>query len=153
MTNEILSVSEDCQIVSTRVFDATKEDVFKAWGEPQYLAKWWGPAGFTNTFHQFDFKPGGKWVFTMHGPDKGNYENECVFIKIEKPALIAWNRISRPIFQVVALFDEAGENKTRIIFKMLFETTRECDKLRGFVPEKNEENFDRLEVVLKGMGG
>ncbi|MCB1097766.1 MAG: SRPBCC domain-containing protein [Verrucomicrobiae bacterium] len=33
------------------------------------LAKWWGPAGFTNTFHEFDFQKGGRWHFTMHGTD------------------------------------------------------------------------------------
>lgn len=58
----------------------------------------------------------------MHGPEKGNYPNECEFLKIEYPSLIAWNRISKPHFQVLATFDEVSDRKTKIIFKMLFNT-------------------------------
>ncbi len=125
--------------------------VYTAWADPEHLKNWWGPAGFTNTFHEFDFRPGGKWRFMMHGPDKGNYPNECEFIKIEKPALIAWKRFSKPIFQMVVMFEEVTAGKTKIIFKMLFDSAEECNKLKAFVPEKNEENFDRLENELRKM--
>ena len=151
MTTEILNVTPDCQIISSRVVNAPIEIVFQAWTDPHHLASWWGPAGFTNTFKEFDLRPGGKWSFTMHGPEKGNYPNECVFIKIEKPNLIAWYRLSKPIFQVVASFEEVDAAKTKLTFKMLFETADECNKLRKFVPEKNEENFDKLEAELRSM--
>lgn len=84
----------------------------------------------------------------MHGPDKGNYQNECEFIKIEVPSLIAWQRHSKPIFQVVVLFEEVTKSETKVIFKMLFTSEEECNKLKKFVVDKNEENFDRLERVL-----
>lgn len=87
----------------------------------------------------------------MHGPDKGNYANECTFIKIEKPSIIAWQRISKPIFQVLATFDEVDPDQTKVVFKMLFNSAEECNKLKGFVVDKNEENFDRLEIELKKM--
>jgi uncharacterized protein YndB with AHSA1/START domain len=45
-------------------------------------AQWWGPEGFANTFAQFEFKPGGRWVFVMHGPNGANYPNESVFREI-----------------------------------------------------------------------
>jgi hypothetical protein len=151
MADDILAVAPDCQIISTRVFHTPRETVFRAWTEPEHLAKWWGPAGFSNTFHAFDLRPGGTWRFTMHGPDKGNYANECVFLKIERPELLAWNRLSKPIFQVVALFEEVAKNQTRVIFKMLFDNARDCGKVKPFAVEKNEENFDRLEVVLDSM--
>lgn len=89
MTTEIISASPDSTIESTRIFNATREQLFRTWSEPGHLKIWWGPAGFTNTFHEFDFRVGGKWSFTMHGPDKGNYNNECEFIRIESPSLIA----------------------------------------------------------------
>jgi uncharacterized protein YndB with AHSA1/START domain len=51
-------------------------------------AVWWGPAGFTNTFDTFEFKPGAKWSFSMHGPDGKSYPNENVVTEIEPPTRI-----------------------------------------------------------------
>lgn len=151
MATEIITTTPDCEIVSSRVFKTKRELVYRAWSNPNHLKNWWGPAGFTNTFNEFDFRVGGKWSFIMHGPDKGNYANECEFIKIEEPSLIAWKRHSKPLFQVVATFDELPENKTKLVFKMLFDTAEECNKLKGFVVDKNEENFDKLEIELSKM--
>lgn len=151
MAAEIISTTPDCEIVSSRIVNAAREIVFTAWTDPNHLKNWWGPAGFTNTFNEFDLRPGGKWLFIMHGPDKGNYPNECEFIKIDRPALIAWQRISKPIFQVLATFEEVPDNKTRIVFRMLFTSADECNKLKKFVVDKNEENFDRLENELTKM--
>jgi uncharacterized protein YndB with AHSA1/START domain len=148
---EILQATPDCTIVSTRTVNATIDNVFRAWTDPEHLKNWWGPKGFTNTFKEYDLRPGGKWSFIMHGPDKGNYVNECVFIKIDRPNLIAWNRLSNPIFQVVALFDSESYNKTKVTFKMIFSSAKECETIRKFAPEKNEENFDRLETEITKM--
>jgi hypothetical protein len=87
----------------------------------------------------------------MHGPDKGNYLNECEFIKIIPLELIAWNRISNPKFQVVATFEEISKFVTRVTYKMLFRTVEECNKLKGFAVDKNEENLDKLEDELKKL--
>lgn len=151
MTTEIIKTTPDSEIVSSRIFNFSRELVFRAWSEPEHLKNWWGPAGFTNTFNEFDFRLGGKWSFIMHGPEKGNYPNECEFIKIEKPSLIAWKRYSKPHFQVVVTFDEVSDAKTKLVFKMLFSTADECGKLKPFVVDKNEENFDKLEVELASM--
>lgn len=151
MTTEILTTTPDSEIVSTRIFNYSREFLFKAWSHPQHLKNWWGPNGFTNTFNEFDFRVGGKWSFIMHGPDKGNYANECEFIKIEQPQLIAWKRYSKPLFQIMATFHEVDSEHTQLVFKMLFETAEECTKLRPYVVDKNEENFDRLEVELAKM--
>ncbi|MBD0725965.1 ATPase [Flavobacterium sp. L1I52] len=151
MATEIIATTPETEIVSSRIFQVSRELLFKAWSEPDHLKNWWGPNGFTNTFNEFDFRVGGKWSFIMHGPDKGNYANECEFIKIEVPSIIAWKRYSKPIFQVVATFEEINKEQTKLIFKMLFHTAEECQKLRPFVVDKNEENFDRLEVELAKM--
>lgn len=151
MSSEIITTTPDCEIVSSRIVNASQDLVFTAWTNPDHLKSWWGPAGFTNTFHEFNLRPGGRWVFTMHGPDKGNYENEVEFIKIEKPTLIYWKRHSKPLFHVLATFEEVATGKTKIVFKMLFTTAEECNKLKPFVAEKNEENFDRLERELVKM--
>lgn len=150
MQPEFNNISPDCEIVSSRVFKAPPETVFRAWEEPELLKEWWGPAGFTNTFHEFEHRPGGRWKFTMHGPGGvGNYQNECVFTDIEKPSLISWYRISQPLFRVVATFDATEEGDTMLVFRMQFDTKAECDKIRKFAPDKNEENFDKLEAVLE----
>ena len=151
MATEIIKVTPDCEIVSSRIFNAPRELVFRAWSDPNHLKNWWGHAGFTNTFNEFDFRVGGKWSFIMHGPEKGNYVNECEFIQIKKPSLIAWKRISKPLFNVVATFEAVDENKTKVTFKQIFETPEECSKLKPFVVDKNEENFDRLEDELRKM--
>lgn len=147
----IIATTPDCEIVSTRIVNTAREIVYKAWTDPAHLQNWWGPAGFSNTFNEFDFRVGGRWRFIMHGPDKGNYQNECEFIKIDPPALVAWQRISKPIFRVVASFEEVAAGQTKIVFKMLFDTAAECNKLKPYVVGKNEENFDRLEMELARM--
>lgn len=152
MASEIISTTPESEIVTTRIVNHPIAIVYEAWANPDHLKKWWGPAGFTNTFNEFDFRPGGKWRFIMHGPEKDNYANECEFIKIEKPNLIAWKRHSKPLFQVVATFEEVTDNKTSITFKMLFDSPEECNKLKPYVVDKNEENFDKLEAELLKMG-
>ena len=55
------------EIVTTRVFDAPRATVFEAWTDPEQLKIWWGPKGFTNTFHHCEMRPGGSWSYIMHG--------------------------------------------------------------------------------------
>ena len=64
---------------------AAVEEVFSAISHPERLARWWGPARFTNTFHICEFVNGGRWSFVMHGPDGKNYPNENIFSEIEPP--------------------------------------------------------------------
>jgi uncharacterized protein YndB with AHSA1/START domain len=151
MKNRILERAPDRVITSSRIFTANRETVYKAWTDPVYLARWWGPKGFTNTFHEYDLRPGGRWRFIMHGPDQHNYPNECVFLEIKPMEFLIWNHLSKPEFQIVASFGIVSENQTSVIFNMVFATLEECKKLQHFVPEKNEENFDRLEIVLESM--
>ena len=151
MTQETGSTSPAFEIVSTRIVHATRELLYSAWTNPNHLKNWWGPAGFTNTFNEFDLRPGGKWSFIMHGPDKGNYPNECEFIKIEKPGHISWKRFTKPVFRVDVTFEEVSNGKTKIVYKMIFTSEEECRKVKAFAADKNEENFDRLEVELIKM--
>ena len=151
MATEIINTTPDCEIVSSRIFDTGINKLFRAWSDPNHLKNWWGPKGFTNTFNEFDFRVGGRWRFIMHAPDKGNFNNECEFIKIDEPYLIAWKRYSKPLFQVVASFGEMSSDKTKLVFKMLFDTAEECRKIKAFAVDKNEENFDRLEIELTKM--
>ena len=136
------------EIYSSRVLNAPIKRVYEAFSNSKHLKNWWGPKGFTNTFHEFDLRSGGKWILTMHGPEVGNYENESVFKTVEPLKLIAWKRISKPLFDMEVAFEEINKSTTKISFRMIFETVEECEKIRRFAEPKNEENFDRLEDEL-----
>ncbi len=140
----------DREIVSTRVIAAPPPLVFKAWTNPDHLAKWWGPKGFTNTFQRFDLRPGGHWDFIMHGPDGRNYENHSVFIEIVEPRRLVFQHVSPPRFLVTATFEEA-DVATKVTFRMGFESVVERDRVARIAVPANEENFDRLEAELARM--
>jgi uncharacterized protein YndB with AHSA1/START domain len=72
--------SNICQ--TQRDFAYPVMDIYAAFAQPEVLARWWGPQGFTNTFHLFEFKKDGQWKFTMHGPDGHDYLNESYFSEL-----------------------------------------------------------------------
>lgn len=140
---------DGAEIVTVRVLDAPRERVFAAWTDPDELARWWGPEGFTNTFDEFDPRPGGRWRFVMHGPDGTDYKNESVFVEVAAPERIVFDPVVGHKFRVTATFAET-DGGTEVTFRMTFPTAAECDKVRGFVPQANAEVFDRLAAVLAG---
>lgn len=144
-------MSNDKEIHSSRVLKAPLNTTYEAFANPAHLKNWWGPNGFTNTIHEFDLRPNGKWLLTMHGPEKGNYENSSIFQIVEPHVRVAWKRLSQPLFDMEVAFEAISESQTKISFRMTFTTVEECDKLRRFVVPNNEENFDRLEAELEKM--
>jgi uncharacterized protein YndB with AHSA1/START domain len=138
----------DRQVVSTRVFSAKRERVWKAWSEPEHLIQWWGPNGFTNTMNDFSFRPGGIWDFMMHGPNGAEYPNRCKFEEIARPELIVFRHL-KPVHEFLATvtLEDLGD-KTRIVFTMLFESAAELGPFKQLILEANEQNFDRLEAQL-----
>ena len=120
----------DREMVATRIFAATRELVFKMWTEPEHIAKWWGPNGFTNTIHEMDVRPGGAWRFIMHGPDGTDYPNEIIYDDVVPPERLVYTHTS-PWFQMTVLFVDLG-GKTRIDARMRFES----GQIRDTVVEK-----------------
>lgn len=139
------------EIISKRVFEATKELLYRAWAEPAHLKNWWGPNGFTNTFYEFDFSAGGKWRFTMHGPDGKGYENESEFEMIKECELIRLHHISKPEYRAEFRFLADGNSSSLLEWKMVFTEQKTYEALKDIVAEKNEENLDRLEAELEKM--
>ncbi|MBB5056125.1 uncharacterized protein YndB with AHSA1/START domain [Granulicella aggregans] len=135
------------EIVTTRVFDAPRAMVFEAWTDPEQLKVWWGPRGFSNTFHEFEMKPGGTWRFTMHGPNGTNYENECRIVEITPPERIVIEHVSPPKFRLTAIFDELG-TKTKLTFRQLFESPEVYGQIKRLAGQGNEDNLDRLANFL-----
>jgi uncharacterized protein YndB with AHSA1/START domain len=147
------------EIVITRVFDAPRDLVFQAWTDPKHLQHWWGPRGFTNTFHEVDIRPGGTWRFTMHGPDGTDYPNWIIFDEIIKPERISYShgggREDDDVrHHVTAIFTEQGD-KTSITMIMVFATAAERERVvteYGAI-EGGKQTMDRLEEELVKMSG
>jgi uncharacterized protein YndB with AHSA1/START domain len=139
------------EIVSSRTIAAPREKVFQAFSDPQQLAQWWGPQGFTNTFHEFDLQPGGMWRFVMHGPKGADYSNESRFVEVVRPERIVFQHLE-PVhgFRMTMIFAEQA-GKITLTWRMLFDSATECAKVRSFIAVANEQNFDRLEAHLGKM--
>ncbi|MBD1880698.1 SRPBCC domain-containing protein [Coleofasciculus sp. FACHB-T130] len=80
--NDSIDAQSDREIVITRVFNAPRELVFKAWTDPEHVAQWWGPKGFTTKVTELDLRPGGKSRYVMIGPDGTEYPGKGVFREI-----------------------------------------------------------------------
>src|SRR5436190_3386350 len=116
-------------LTNERVFSASPREIFGAFENPECLAKWWGPNGFTNTFEQFEFKPGGRWVFTMHGPNGANYANESVFGEIQAGSRIVIEHVSAPRFTLTVTLTPRGEH-THLRWDQQFESAEMADRMR-----------------------
>ena len=101
-------MSDDRTVLNQRIVPYTREQIFKAWTDPELLAEWWGPKGFTNTFHTFELKPQGKWHFTMHGPDGVDYPNTTTYLQVERHALVVYDHGASegrpPLFRVTVRY-------------------------------------------------
>jgi uncharacterized protein YndB with AHSA1/START domain len=143
--------SGNLEVVGSRVFPAPREIVFEAFSNPNHLVHWWGPKGFTNTFHQFELRPHGIWRLTMHGPDGATYDPEKHFVEVVPPELIVLDHL-QPMhnFRMTMTYEDIA-SKTRLTWLMRFETAAGNEKLRSLISAANEENFDRLESYLQRL--
>lgn len=132
MIPQIKNDHPERQFITIIVFNVPSQTVFSAWTDPELLKKWWGPKGFTNTFHEFDFRTGGRWKIVMHGPDGGHYSNESVFVEIQEPERIVLNHVSKPHFLLRVSFEEIENDTTRLIFEQVFSTVKEYNKVKKF---------------------
>ena len=135
---------------TTREIAVPVEQVFAAISDPERLARWWGPAGFSNTFSVCDFKNGGRWVFTMHGPDGHSYANESMFAAIEPPRKVIIQHVSNPRYlMTIALTPMASG--TLVSWSQAFEDSRVGQRLESIVVPANEQNLDRLTAEVLRM--
>lgn len=130
---------------ASREIAAPIEQVFAAFSQPERLARWWGPAGFTNTFQTCEFKTGGRWSYVMHGPDKrGNYVNESMFVEIEPPKKVVIQHISEPKYRLTITLASTKAGGSFVSWLQVFESEDMAERVRRVVGPANEENLDRL---------
>lgn len=132
----------------TRTIAAPAARVFAAWTDPAAITRWWGPRGFTTTTHAIDFRPGGEWRFTMHGPDGTDYPNRIVYRDIAEPTRIVYDHADvagdRAPFHVTTTFAEES-GKTRVTLRMVLESVAVRAELAKFgAVEGGEQTLARL---------
>lgn len=119
------AIIEGRDIVITRLFDAPRELVFDAFTNPVHLAQWWGPRGFTIASHRMDFRAGGSWQFTMHGPDGTDYPNFMRYTEVARPERLVYAHgtgpDAPPLFHGRITFTEEN-GRTRVTMRTTFES-------------------------------
>jgi uncharacterized protein YndB with AHSA1/START domain len=145
---------KDREIVVSRMIEAPRELVFEAHGEVRHLSQWFGPTGFTTTTHSFDFRPGGVWDYTMHGPDGTEYPNHVEYLEISPPERIVIRHGSKKddpdAFISTVTFDErAGD--CEVSLRSVFKTKELRDDAvdRYHAIEGGQQTLSRLDSYVK----
>ena len=73
------------ELVISRIFDAPRHLVFKMWIEPEHLARWWGPRGFTPISGLMDVRPGGAWSRAMRAPNGSVIHKHGIYRELVAP--------------------------------------------------------------------
>jgi carbon monoxide dehydrogenase subunit G len=128
---------------TSRDIAASPDEVFAAFADPHRLATWWGPAGFRNTFDVCEFRPGGAWQFTMHGPDGASYPNTAQFVEIDAPHNIVIDHTCMPFFRLTVTLS-AHHHATRLKWAQVFDDANVAAAVAHIVVPANEQNLDRL---------
>lgn len=146
---ETNSNTKDRELLLTRTLNAPVALVWEVWSNPEHIAKWWGPNGFTNTIHIMDFKPGGTWEFVMHGPDGTDFPNKSIFREVIPLKKIVYEHDSYPGFIATITFEDQGD-KTRITWHMLFESSEVfLQVVKTFKADEGlKQNLEKLDLYL-----
>ena len=145
--------SEANAIRIIRLYDAPVAMVWDAFADSAQAAQWWGPRGFTLTTHSKDLRPGGRWDYTMHGPDGTDYPNFARYLEVEPHARIVYDHgatsaDTAPMFRVTALFRDLG-NRTELDMTMTLPTADAAQQTRVFIKAAGGNGtWDRLAEYL-----
>lgn len=140
---------QDNKILSTaRTFHFSPEAVYAAFAYGPVLAAWWGPEGFANTFHTFDFNVNGRWLFTMHGPEGKSYENTSFFAALEPACRIVIRHDCQPFFTLTVGL-HAVDGGTHLTWEQAFDDADTARAVSAVVGPANEQNLDRLALALR----
>jgi uncharacterized protein YndB with AHSA1/START domain len=161
------TVNEIERMVVTRVFDAPRELVWKAWTDPKYVMQWWGPKGFTAPFCTMDFRVGGKFLCCMRTPDGqdlwtgGEYHEIVPYEKIVSSMYFSdsqGNKVEPAQYGIeheamddaydVITFEDFGNGQTKITF--IGNETMESATNSGQVAAMNQ-SLDKFAAVLAGL--
>jgi uncharacterized protein YndB with AHSA1/START domain len=145
------SNNKDRELLITRTLNAPVDLVWETWTNPEHIAQWWGPNGFTNTITKMDLRPGGEWLLVMHGPDGTDYKNKSIFKEIIPHKKIVFDHVA-PNFTATIEFEAKGET-TFLKWHMLFESVELfIQVVKTFKADEGlKQNVEKWQVYLTGL--
>lgn len=137
MFGNVADWSLDREIVLSRVLDAPRELVFKAWTDKDHVTKWFAPKGFSTETKEIDVRVGGRWRFVLKGPDGKQWDSRIVYLEILAPERIVFDHGSdkdddETRFRVTLTFDQQSDGKTVVTLRQLHPTKAQRDAGVGF---------------------
>lgn len=155
---------QEKEIILSRIFEAPRKLVWKAWTDPKCVEGWWGPEGFTTRVESVDFRVGGQSRYIMVGPDGTEYPVEGVFREIvpferivttddfgEEYRAASVEELPEGIILTI-LFEEIETNRTRLTLEIAHPNAEERRKHEAMgVVDGWGSTLDCLEAYLKEM--
>jgi uncharacterized protein YndB with AHSA1/START domain len=130
------------EITITRVYDAPRELVWRAWTEPERLATWWGKRGWSTPVSTvtMDVRPGGIFRLTSVSDEDGReMQLEAVYREVVEPERLSFGRAT-------VTFTDLGDGRTEMVFHTTVEMTAET---REAAEGGLRSAFDRLAEHLE----
>jgi uncharacterized protein YndB with AHSA1/START domain len=134
-------MSADRELVLTRLINAPRDKVYRAWTDPELLKQWFAPKPYTTPIVEIDVRPGGSAYFVMRGPDGKDLPNRGVYLEVvpnEKLVstdayVAAWEPSEKPFMTLILTFEDEG-GKTRYTARVRHWTVadREAHEKMGF---------------------
>jgi len=141
------------ELVTTRVFDAPRDLVFKAWTDPKQMAQWFPPKDFTAPVCELDVRPGGAIRIHMRGPDGSVFPGKGVFREVVPSERLVFTfegegpqRIP-PLVLMTVVFEAQGA-RTKLTITHRFETVEDLEAMRGPTNEGLGQSLDKLADLL-----
>jgi uncharacterized protein YndB with AHSA1/START domain len=139
------------ELVVTRIVDAPREVVFRAWTDPEQLKHWWGPKGFTNPVCEIDPRPGGAIRIDMRAPDGVVYPMTGVYVEVVEPERLVFTSMAldkdgHAMFEnlnTVIFAEHGGRTKLTVHVKVAKSTAQAAPHLAG-MEEGWKMTLDRL---------
>ncbi len=141
------------EIKLVRVFDAPVKLVWECYTSDKHKAHWWGPRGFTITTKSKDVRPGGTWVYTMHGPDGKEWPNYTTYHVVEEHSKLVYDHGAsaadqKPLFRVTVTFEEF-KGKTVMDMTMALESEAAAKEIAKHIKHAGgNSTWDRLAEYL-----
>ena len=137
-TTRVADSAEERELIITRVFDAPRNLVFKAWTQPEHLARWWGPQGFVNVAWEMDVRQGGVWFRRMRAPDGTLFTKRGVYREVVPPERLVFTYVNEAAdgtldreTLVTLTFDEQGARTRLTLQHTGFDSVESRDAHQG----------------------
>lgn len=143
------------EIIMTRVFNAPRERVFKAFTDPKAIAKWWGGSLYQTTIDKMEAKTGGRWRFVQKGKDGNTHSFHGVYHDVTFPERIIqtfeYEGLPEPghVLLDTIRFEDQGE-RTKMIDRSVFQSIEDRDgMLQSGMEEGAAASMDALAELVE----